>query len=129
MDDIRRLAVTGAVAALLIAGATVPAQAKSGDVIHRGDCSARTDWLVKVGPEDGRLEVEGEIDSNRSGQVWRWRLLHNGSLVAKGTRSTGGPSGSFEVRRLLANRSGADTIVFRARRPATGEVCRGVVTF
>jgi hypothetical protein len=108
---------------------TTPAQAKDGDVIRRGDCTGRTDWKLKVGPEDGRLEVEGEVDSNRAAQRWRWRMVHNGTVVASGTRYTGGPSGSFEVRRLMANLSGTDTVVFRARRPATGEVCRGVVRF
>lgn len=126
---IRHLMTTAAVAALLIGSATVPATAKDGDVIRRGDCSGRADWKLKVGHEDGGLEVEGEVDSNHSGQVWRWRFKHNGVLVASGRRTTGGDSGSFEVRRVMRNKSGADTIVFRARRPATGQVCRGVVTF
>jgi hypothetical protein len=125
---IRQLTTTLAAAALL-AGTAMPAMAKDGDVIRRGDCSGSADWKVKVGPEDGRLEVEGEVDSNRAGQRWRWRLKHNGTVVDSGTRYTAGASGSFEVRRLMANRSGADTIVFRAWRPATGQVCRGVVTF
>jgi hypothetical protein len=126
---IRHLTTAAAVAALLLGSAAVPAVAKDSDVIRRGDCSGRADWKLKVGPDDGRLEVEGEVDSNHPGQVWRWRFKHNGVVVASGTRTTGGASGSFEVRRLMKNRSGTDTIVFRARRPATGQVCRGVVTF
>lgn len=126
---IRHLTTAAAVAALLLGSAAVPAVAKDSDVIRRGDCSGRADWKLKVGPDDGRLEVEGEVDSNRAGQVWRWRFKHNGVLVATGARTTSGRSGSFEVRRLMKNRAGADTIVFRARRPATGETCRGVVTF
>lgn len=129
MDNIRRLAAGGAVTVLLVAGAAVPAQAKDGDVIRRGDCSGRADWKLKVSPEDGRLEVEGEIDSNRSGQRWTWRLKHNGTLSARGVRYTAGRSGSFEVRRLMVNLPGTDTIVFTARRPATGQTCRGVVRF
>jgi hypothetical protein len=128
MNTIRPLTLGLAATAILVAAA-VPAEAKDGDVIRQGDCSGRADWKVKVGPEDGRLEVEGEVDSNRSGQRWRWRLVHDGTLVASGTGHTGGASGSFSVRRLVANHSGADTLVFRARRPATGQVCRGVVTF
>ena len=84
-------------------------------------------WKLKVGPEDGRLEVEGEVDSNRNGQTWRWSILHNGSLSASGTRTTRAPSGSFEVRRTVVNLRGTDTLTFRARNPRTGEQCRGIV--
>lgn len=125
-----RLAGTALVAAvtlpLLVAG---PALANDDDVIRRGGCSGGTDWKVKASPEDGRIEVEGEIDSNRSGQTWHWRLKHNGSVSAKGTGTTGGRSGSFEVRRVLVDLGGADTFVFRARNAGSGEVCRGSVTF
>lgn len=128
MNTIRQLAVGVTVATVLL-GTTVPALAKDGDVVRRGDCTGRADWKLKASPEDGRIEVEGEVDSNHGGQVWRWRIKHDGTLVASGRRTTGGASGSFEVRRVLANRSGTDTFVFRARRPATGAVCRGVVRF
>ena len=64
------------------------ALADGDDPVRRGSCSGSTDWKIKVGPEDGRLEVEAEVDSNRSGQTWRWRLVHDGSVSASGTRST-----------------------------------------
>lgn len=107
----------------------VPAFANDDDVIRRGSCSGSTDWKVKASPEDGRIEVEAEIDSNQNGQTWRWRLRHNGSLSAKGAATTQGPSGSFEVRRVIVNAPGTDHIVIRARNPQTDEVCRGVVNF
>ena len=113
------LAVTGA----------VPAMAKDGDIIRRGSCTAKTDWKVKASPENGRIEVEGEIDSNKNGQVWRWRIVHNGSLSARGKRTTKGPSGSFEVRRVVVNLRGTDRILFRAKHRKSGEVCRGTVHF
>jgi hypothetical protein len=117
-------AVTGTVAA------TSPAAlANDDDRVRRGSCSGSTDWKVKVGPEDGRLEVEGEVDSNRAGQTWRWRLVHNGSVSASGTRMTGGRSGSFEVRRVSVNLRGTDSFVFRATNVRSGEVCRGTVNF
>jgi hypothetical protein len=125
---VRAALAAASVAALVVAGAPA-AHAKDGDVERRGSCSRATDWKVKVGPEDGRLEVEGEIDSNRRGQTWRWRIVHNGSVSASGTRTTQGPSGSFEVRRLLVNLRGTDTITFRARNPRSGELCRGTVRF
>jgi len=123
------LAVAVVAAASLVAVAG-PAEASGGnDVVKRGNCARTTDWKLKVGPDDGRLEVEGEIDSNRNGQTWTWLIRHNGSVSARGTRTTQAPSGSFEVRRVLVNLSGVDTIVFRATNTRNGEVCRGVVRF
>jgi hypothetical protein len=117
-------AVTGVVAA------TGPAaSANDDDRVRRGSCSRATDWKVKVGPEDGRLEVEAEVDSNRTGQTWRWRLVHDGSLSAQGTRTTRGRSGSFEVRRVSVNLRGTDSFVFRAVNVRSGEVCRGTVNY
>src|SRR6478672_10698003 len=87
-----------AVATAVLSLAAPPALGRNNDDRERrGSCSGSSDWKVKVGPEDGRLEVEGEIDSSRRGQTWRWRLNHDGSLSASGVRTTGGRSGSFEV--------------------------------
>jgi hypothetical protein len=123
------LAVAVVAAASLVAVAG-PAEASGGnDVVKRGNCARTTDWKLKVGPDDGRLEVEGEIDSNRNGQSWNWLIRHNGTVAARGTRVTVAPSGSFEVRRLVADLPGPDAIVFRATNPRTLEVCRGTLTF
>ena len=108
---------------------TAPAQANDSDKVRVGSCTGTTDWKLKVGPEDGRLEVEGQIDSNRIGQTWNWRIVHNGSLSASGTRTTLAPSGAFTVRRLVLNRAGSDSIVFRATNVRSGEVCRGALSY
>ena len=77
--------------------------------------------------DDGRLEVEGEVDSNVSGQRWRWTLRHNGSVTYRGTGTTTGRSGSFEVERRIVDLAGTDKVAFRAERQ--GQVCRGVVSY
>jgi hypothetical protein len=118
------VAVAAPAATLATAGT---AQAGSDDVVRRGSCTGSADWKLKAKHDDGRLEVEGEVDSNRNGQTWRWRFVHNGSVSARGTATTHAPSGSFDVTRRMANLRGTDTVVFRARNPRTGEVCRGVV--
>jgi hypothetical protein len=118
--------LTAPVAATLAAG---PALAADDDVVRRGSCSGSADWKLKASPEDGRIEVEAEVDSNHDGQKWRWRLRHNGSLSARGTATTGGPSGSFEVRRVVVDAAGTDRLVFRARNPQTGEACHGVLGY
>jgi hypothetical protein len=120
--------------ALLVLG--VPALSPSASASHGGDddrvirtgsCSGGADWKLKVKTDDGRLEVEGEVDSNQSGQSWNWKIKDNGSVAAKGSATTGGRSGSFSVERKIANQAGTDTVVFRAKR--SGEVCTGTIAF
>ena len=118
------LALVAAAAPVAVAGT---ATAGDGDLVRRGSCSGSTDWKRKAKHDDGRLEVEAEVDSNRNGQDWRWRMLHDGSLTARGRATTHAPSGSFSVERRMVNRAGTDKIVFKARNPRTGELCRGVV--
>jgi len=119
---------SGVLAAGMLAVAPAVA-AKGGDVIRAGSCSAASDWKLKVGNEDGRLQVEFEVDQNRNGQTWNVALRRNGAAFWSGQRTTQAPSGSFEVRRLTANGAGSDTIVGRAVNSSTGEVCRGSLTF
>jgi hypothetical protein len=122
----KTIVATAAGLALLLA---VPvAQAHSGggaDVIRRGGCSRASDWKLKLGREDGGLEVEFEVDQNRVGNTWRVRLRRDGNVVFAGRRVTRPPSGSFEVRRLVRNTAGVDRFVARAVNVRTGEVCRG----
>jgi hypothetical protein len=122
-------AVTLAVLTAAPLALSTPAHANDDDVVRRGSCTGATDWKLKASPEDGRIEVEAEVDSNRTGQRWRWRIVHDGSVSASGTATTRAPSGSFTVRRLLVDRPGTDRITFRARNPRSGEVCRGTVRF
>ena len=122
--------VSTLVAASLLTAAPAFAGGHDDDeVIREGSCSGSTDWKVKAKTDDGRLEFEGEIDSNRNGQTWSWKIKHNGTVSAKGTSTTRGPSGSFEVERRLTNLSGTDQLVFKAKNPATGEVCTGSLAF
>jgi PKD repeat protein len=104
------------------------AQAKNGEVRKSGPCPAASTWKLKAAPDNGRLQVEFEVDSNVVGQTWNWKFFDNGAQVAAGTSKTIAPSGSFDVRRLIANKAGADTIRARAANPVSGEVCQGVLT-
>jgi hypothetical protein len=105
-----------------------PAAARADEVRRSGSCSAGAVWKLKAKPDDGRLEVELEIDSNRAGQSWTWKILDNGAVVRTGTATTAGASGSFSVERRIANRAGTDKITGVARHAATGQVCRGTLT-
>src|SRR3954464_15782398 len=96
--------------------ATAPViAAKGGDaVIRTGNCSMSSDWKLKAKPDDGRLEVEFEVDQNRNGQTWNVVLKHNGSAFFTGQRTTQAPSGSFSVQKFTNNAAGTDTIVGKA---------------
>jgi hypothetical protein len=94
-------------------------------VIKTGACSGASDWKLKLSPQDGKTEVEYEVDSNVVGQTWRVRIFQNGNRIFTGSRVTQAPSGSFTVRLLAANPAGTDTFKGRAANAATGEVCVG----
>lgn len=112
------IAAIPAALALLAATAT----AKDGDVRVGGSCTGSTSAKIKLSPEDGRIETEFEVDQNRSGVTWKVVLRRNGEVAARAQGTTGGPSGSFEIRRVLASDPGPDSISARAVSPS-GEVC------
>ena len=122
---LRAIVATSVLGVLLIGGSAVPTLAKDGDVIRRGACSGASDWKLKLSEEDGRIEVEYEVDQNRVGDTWRVRIRHDDDLVFAGTRTTKAPSGSFEVEILQRNRAGDDVFRGRAVNLRTGEVCGG----
>ncbi len=127
---VRRTAATASVVLAFGALSALPATASGGGgVEHRGNCSMNADWKLKAKADNGRIEVEAEVDSNKAGQTWTWRILHNGGVSARGTATTQPPSGSFQVRRLLVNAAGTDQIGFRSTNPASGETCSGSLRF
>lgn len=119
----RRTIGWAAAATVLAALAIAPtAFAKDGDVRVAGTCTGATTSKLKLSPEDGGIEVELEVDQNRTGVRWRVVLLRNGNRVGSRVGVTRGRSGSFEARFVTGNRAGVDRFVARATRP--GEVCR-----
>ena len=74
----RTALITTLLASAVLVAAPLGAAAKDGDVIRTGSCSASTDWKLKLSPEDGRVEVEFEVDQNRNGQTWNVTLKKNG---------------------------------------------------
>jgi hypothetical protein len=123
------IALAAALAASLVA---LPATAlakgggSDGDVRVAGSCTASSAAKMKLSPENGRLEVEFEVDQNRNGVSWNWTLKRAGSTLSAGTAVTVAPSGSFEVRRVVSNAPGTDTIV--AVGKGNGETCRVIAS-
>jgi hypothetical protein len=123
MQRMIRIAVAAALV-FTVAG-TTNALAKAGDVIRTGTCSGASNWKLKLSPDNGKIQVEYEVDSNKVGQVWRVRIFENGMRIFAGKRTTQAPSGSFTVRLLAADNAGADAFKGRATNVSSGEVCVG----
>jgi hypothetical protein len=104
-----RLAIAAVVGAVLLAAAPA-AHAKEADVIRRSACSGSSDWKFKASPEDGRIEVEFEVDSNVNGQAWRVLIWLDGDRIFAGTRTTRPPAarwrfGAWRVTRPVRTAS------------------------
>ena len=104
ISKILRLTIASVLALTVVGSAA--AHANPADVIRRGNCSGSSDWKLKLSPEDGRIEVEFEVDSNVAGQTWQVRLTKNGNQIFSGSRVTRGASGSFELRRVTSDPAG-----------------------
>jgi hypothetical protein len=114
------IGIATGLAALALFAAT--ATANDADVRKGGSCTGNTSAKIKLSPEDDGIETEFEVDQNRNGVTWKVVLRRNGTVAARTKATTGGRSGSFEVRRVLADGQGTDTISARAVSPS-GEVC------
>jgi hypothetical protein len=114
-----------AFALFAVALLAVPAALASGGhhrtVRVQGTCTQQSTSKLKLSREDRRIEVEFEVDQNRDGVPWKGVLRRNGRVVASFRAATHAPSGSFEIRRVIAGRL-ADRITAVASR-ASGETC------
>jgi DUF4097 and DUF4098 domain-containing protein YvlB len=123
-----RLILAGLVAATILAVAPAAFAKHGGGVQKSGKCSANSTWTLKAKADNGKLEVEFEVDQNVSGDTWNVRLRDNGMTFFKGSRVTRDPSGSFTVQRRTDNQAGTDMITARAANQSTGEVCRAALS-
>ena len=119
--SLRVLALTSL--ALMASPAFVSAKDGDGRVLKSGDCSGNSNWKLKAKPDDGRLEVEFEVDQNRNGVRWNVVLKRNGNTALETTRTTRAPSGSFTVEKRMRNGAGTDRISAVAKR-GDRETCR-----
>lgn len=131
----KKLMLSGAVALTVGALVAVPgAMAGSGDGRFRNDvrvsrvCTDSSTSKLKLGTDNGKVEVEFEVDENRNGSTWGVTLTRGEARVLARSATTRAPSGSLEVRTLIAPGSPRTTVTAVARRAATGEVCRAVAT-
>jgi hypothetical protein len=119
--------IAAAIAVAAALGATTVAQAapaKHGNGVRvAGTCSDTSTSKLKVKHDDGRLEVEFEVDQNRNGVPWAVEFRKDGRLAFQGTRLTVAPSGSFSVERRIAGKTG----LIKAIATRNGETCSATV--
>jgi hypothetical protein len=116
----KTIAAAFAVAAALGATTAQAASAKNDDGVRvAGTCSDTSTSKLKVKRDNGRLQVEFEVDQNRNAVPWTVELRKDGRLVFQGTRLTAAPSGSFSLERRIAGTTG----IIKARATRNGEVC------
>lgn len=132
MNQLIRRSALSVMSVAILAGAalSMPAAiaAKGSAVIRTGGCTAASDWKLKVKPDNGRLELEFEVDQNRNGKTWNVVLKQNGTQFWAGQKVTKAPSGSFSVTKRTNNAAGTDSFTARATNPVTGEVCLATVS-
>jgi hypothetical protein len=124
-----RKAVAVSLVALFVLALPAVASAGDRDVIREGRPAAGATGSSSSVREDGRIEVEFEVDQNVVGDEWRVRIRHEGEIAFRGTRTTRGASGSFGLRIVEPNNAGADGFRARARNLSTDEVCAGSASF
>jgi len=119
-----------AASAVLVGGVLMsgPAEAKGAGVSAAGHCTGHTVSKLKAKHSNGAIEVEWEVDSNRNGQRWSFRIRQDNVLKASGVRRTLAPSGSFDVHKRIADAPGVHRITAVATNLRTGAVCRAVVS-
>ena len=119
----RVLGLGGAVFAAALLTLPTATFAQGIDVRVAGACTGSSTSKLHLSHDNGRIQVEFEVDQNLNGKTWNVRLKDNGTLFFTGQRTTHAPDGSFEVRRLTNNLAGTDHVTARAKNPASGEVC------
>jgi hypothetical protein len=97
------------------------------EVIKTGSCATGGTSKLKLKSDDGRIEVEFEVDRNRAGEPWRVSLSRAGKVTHRASVRTAGRSGSFSFERRISDRSGADRVTARATGP-DGATCTATAT-
>jgi hypothetical protein len=89
-----------------------------------GSCSADSQWTFSATLDGRGIWVELALDSGFEGQIWRFRIIHDGVRVSRGTMTIQ-PDGTTQVGTLMRNHRGIDRLRFHTGTQSTGETCHG----
>jgi hypothetical protein len=125
----KRLAVLTLLLLALSAGA---AQARGNDrgggggddeVRVAGDCGRGAVSSLRLRAHDERIEVRFRVRQTGGRGVWRIAIVHEHRVASRATLRTTRSDDSFELRRLLPDLRGSDTVAVQAWGPS-GLACR-----
>jgi hypothetical protein len=119
-------AITVSLTAPVLVAATPAFASGGGGVSASGACTNGGHFKLKAKHDNGKIEMEYQVDSNRAGQTWAVRITDNGAVVVSQHATTTAPSGSFTIRKVIANRPGPDKI--HAHATFKNHTCGGTVT-
>jgi hypothetical protein len=126
LSAVIRSTVAALVLALLAAQPVGARPAADDEVRVVGVCGGTAAATLRAKPDDGRLEVRFKVERAPVGR-WTIVFVHERRVAWRGSwRATRG-SRSYEVRRLLPDLPGADTVVAGAWGPR-GITCRATAT-
>ena len=113
----------------IVTARPLAAQAKDGggQVRVTGVCGKGVTSELTLKSDNGSLELRFKLRHGRTGAAWRVVLVQERRIAWKGATRATGSSGSFEVRRTLADLPGADAITVRAWGPL-GLGCQATAT-
>jgi hypothetical protein len=92
-----------------------------------GVCGRGATSRLRLRARDGAIEVEFEVDQNRSGRLWSVVVVHERRVAWRGRARTRAPSGSFSVERRVADFPGSDQVMARAVGPG-GSTCQATAS-
>jgi len=81
-------AAASAIAVTSLVVVAPAASAKGDQVKMRGDCSASSDWKVKIKTKKGQLRTDFWVKNNAVGQEWIYTLTSGGTTVGPVVKST-----------------------------------------
>ena len=125
------------IASILLLATAVPvvalpavADAKGGGakVTSSKSCVGGGVAKLKASSDNGRIEIEFEVDVNRNNQRWNVAIKRNGAKVYSATKRTAAPSGSFSSHKFISNAAGKDRITAHATGP-NGRSCTVSLSF
>jgi len=129
--EVTRLALLALLVLALSAGA---AQARGGDhggggddVRAAGKCGPGAVASLRLHARDRGIEARFRLRQTRGRGAWRITVVHERRVTARATRRTTRRGDSFELRRVVRNLDGSDTLVVHAWGPH-GLGCRATAT-
>jgi hypothetical protein len=111
----------------LSAGAAQARDGGGGDVTVAGSCGRGATSSLRVRERDQGIEVRFRLRQTRGRGTWRITVVHENRVAFRAARTTTRSEDSFEVRRILPDLPGSDSVVVHAWGPG-GLGCRAAAT-